>query len=277
MQEDDGGELNQKTLNYLSKEKNTAWRYVGDSLFVHNTEVSNKSYNEFLSYLIENNKSPDFEKFKVDSLQWFFTGLNTEISNRLARYYNNHSAYNEFPVVNISYDAAVEYCKYLTNKYNNGEHNYKHFFKKVKCRLPSRKEWVKAAKGGVRNTVFSWGRDYTFYKQGCFAGNFTYIDQSKIADSVVINDSSYNTVVGFKIKSGIPTVIVNWFFPNYYGLYNMCGNVAEMLNEPGTTIGGSWGTTAYYLRLDIESDPYAGWTEPSPYIGFRPVMVVIEE
>lgn len=32
--------------------------------------------------------------------------------------YHTHSAYSEYPVVNISYDGAVLFCNWLTEKYN---------------------------------------------------------------------------------------------------------------------------------------------------------------
>ena len=56
----------------------------------------------------------------------------------------------------------------------------------------------------------------------------------------------------------------------------MSGNVAEMLNEPGRTKGGSWASSGYYLRIDAE-DEYEGFTEPSPMIGFRYFMEILEK
>ena len=56
----------------------------------------------------------------------------------------------------------------------------------------------------------------------------------------------------------------------------MSGNVSEMLANPGRTIGGSWLSSAYYLQIDAD-DEFAGWEKPSPMIGFRFFMEVIEE
>ena len=66
------------------------------------------------------------------------------------------------------------------------------------------------------------------------------------------------------------------YVANDYGLYNCSGNAAEMLAEPGKTKGGSWNSFGYYIRIDAE-DEYAGFTVPSPQIGFRYFMEVIEE
>ena len=53
--------------------------------------------------------------------------------------------------------------------------------------------------------------------------------------------------------------------PNNYGLYNMSGNVAEMVYERGIAYGGSFLDTGYDIRIDSEK-PYDA---PSPLIGFR--------
>lgn len=72
------------------------------------------------------------------------------------------------------------------------------------------------------------------------------------------------------------TAPVLTYHANPFGLFNMSGNVAEMLDQPGRTKGGSWASSGYYIRIDAE-DEYAGITEPSPKIGFRYFVEVIEE
>jgi len=53
----------------------------------------------------------------------------------------------------------------------------------------------------------------------------------------------------------------------------MVGNVAEMLDKPGRTKGGSWDSTGYHIRIDSD-DEYEGWNKPSPFIGFRPIILI---
>ena len=64
------------------------------------------------------------------------------------------------------------------------------------------------------------------------------------------------------------------FMPNGYGLSNMSGNVAEMLQEEGRTKGGSYKNTGFDIRIDAP-DTYAGFKEASPYIGFRVLLSVV--
>src|SRR5690606_22161450 len=63
------------------------------------------------------------------------------------------------------------------------------------------------------------------------------------------------------------------YFANKYGLYNMMGNVAEMIHESARTKGGSWNNTAEYLWINSKSDAYKGISHATPYVGFRPIVV----
>ena len=65
--------------------------------------------------------------------------------------------------------------------------------------------------------------------------------------------------------------IKKWYTPNEFGIYNMCGNVAEMINTPTKTKGGSWNSYDIFSRID-SSEQWSG--KPSPMVGFRPVMIV---
>jgi formylglycine-generating enzyme required for sulfatase activity len=62
---------------------------------------------------------------------------------------------------------------------------------------------------------------------------------------------------------------------NSMGMYNLAGNVEEMVAEYGITKGGSWFDTGYYLRNDVE-ETYDAETETTSSRGFRIAMDVIE-
>jgi len=63
------------------------------------------------------------------------------------------------------------------------------------------------------------------------------------------------------------------FYPNSFGLYNMCGNVAEMIEENGIAKGGSFQDPAYQVRISSEKS----YTKPQADIGFRVVIKVLED
>jgi hypothetical protein len=72
------------------------------------------------------------------------------------------------------------------------------------------------------------------------------------------------------------TAPVESHIANDCGIYNMSGNVAEILLEKGRTKGGSWKDSEEYKKID-GPDKYAGFDTPLPTIGFRYFMEVIEK
>ncbi len=61
--------------------------------------------------------------------------------------------------------------------------------------------------------------------------------------------------------------------PNRRGIYDLIGNVAEMIDEKGKTKGGSWDSFLEECKLDT----FQTFKEPDPTVGFRWVMEVIEK
>jgi formylglycine-generating enzyme required for sulfatase activity len=66
------------------------------------------------------------------------------------------------------------------------------------------------------------------------------------------------------------TAPVRSYQPNGFGLYNMTGNVAELVSDKNIVKGGSWKDKPEDLRIS-GSKPYKG---PSATVGFRYVMIV---
>lgn len=134
---------------YPDKERN---KYIGfdKNLYVSKFEVSNAEYNEFLSELKSSGNSYLFEEHLYDSTQWRAKFPTSIIP--IASLYHTHSAYSNFPVVNIKASSAAAYCVWLTNKYNSQPHK-KH--KQVLFRLPTEAEWNRFVHSCVSDTTFS--------------------------------------------------------------------------------------------------------------------------
>jgi formylglycine-generating enzyme required for sulfatase activity len=236
-----------QTLDPKKLEKRMA--KIDSTLYADKFEITNYEYQEFL--LWAKNTAPDiYKESKVDTAAWnMLKGMELIREN-----YHSHENFAQYPVVNISFDAANYFCKWLTDVYNASP---KKKFQKVTFRLPTELEWEKAAKGGQKDSIvyYAWkGIDVTDKHNNylCNFQDFTSVKGGESADHYII------------------TAPVNSYPPNGYGLYNMCGNAAEMINEEGITKGGSWDSKREYLRISY-SEYY---TKVQPYIGFRVFMQV---
>ena len=63
------------------------------------------------------------------------------------------------------------------------------------------------------------------------------------------------------------------YLPNEIGVYNMIGNVAEMVAEEGIAKGGSWYHTYEDSKLSLDLN----YTEASEWLGFRCICEMISE
>ena len=277
-----------------------------DSFFMEKFEVSNEQYLEFVTAKLKEDSILG-KAFLPDTLVWRGPGVWNE---PYVDYYLRHPAYGNFPVVGVSYVQAKAYAQWLTEKYNQDEERV---FKKVCFRLPTEEEWEFAYKGGLSDFYLPWGSYSTIDHEGKSRANFLSISQLSVyRDSAVVeyNGETKKRPVylstGMRMwenSAGSPyfdevTAPVNTYNPNGYGLYQMAGNVEEMVDayfdrDPstylfahdlqeakhetpwGVTKGGSWADTGYYLQYPTRQF-YADEHSTSAEIGFRLVMVVLD-
>lgn len=254
-------------------EKN--WGKVETNLFASKYETTNKEYQIFLNSVSYKLAPAELTDIKVQVENW---NENGNIYNEpMVNNYYQHPSYADYPLVNVSHQGAKAYCEWLTATYNKRP---KRKYKKVKFRLPTEDEWVMAAKGG-QSGLFPWGGYYTRNWKGEVLANFKRIPDSAIKQNaktgeIQIEEWDLNNFKADLVDvSAFPAPVLA-YHANNFGLYNMSGNVAEMLDQSGRTKGGSWASSGYYIRIDAE-DEYAGITKPNPRIGFRYFVEVIEE
>lgn len=255
-------------------------------------EVSNAEYNAFLAHLKAAGDTALLRSCAVDTARWAIAAF----LEPLAMYYHGHPAYKDYPVVNITHAAATEYCKWITAELNaapGADHRWI-------CRLPSRSEWMMAGQGGFDLEPYPWGNtllnekaeprcnyfrigdehlqrigaDRSIWKSKGDTCRIMYADQLQGWDDLTPRTrQSLKRIVFRDPKHAAhvdPTYPVRSFEANGYGLFNMSGNVAELVDSANIAVGGSWINTGYDVRLWSTMPNDA----PAPWIGFRPVIVL---
>lgn len=267
-------------------------------LFASNVEVTNEAYYTFLSYLRDNGYADQYDIAKIDLRRFDGVALSSmKAYFRLADQKKKDGGYNDYPVINITYEAATLYCDWLTQQYNLQE---KRKYKKVQFRLPTLKEWQIAALGytefqswelrenviradfPVKGQKSDWAnksydlKEYTV-KYPWYRHDFTFRNKitnqydcylANILDSACDCPATKDKGDGFTMTSPVAT-----YFANGMALFDMIGNVAEMVAEKGKASGGSWSHSPEASTITSVSS-YNG---ADVKVGFRVFMEVIEE
>lgn len=245
-----------------------------------NHEVTNAEYRSFLlDKYIAKGDTIGLIKALPDTSAW---NTNKGFNEPLKNYYFRHPSYNDYPVVNISKKNAEKYCVWLTKKMRkqNPEYNLNDF------RLPSKPEWVYAAKGALKNSPYPWGGPYTRNIKGSYLANFNSIGEQNLkadenGNPIVVDRDDFiaNNFDNFNYGP----VSAKTYHPNGYQLYNMAGNVAEMVSDSGKVLnskgiieivnsniamGGHWNS----FGNDIQVTSSIHFEKANPKVGFRPIM-----
>jgi formylglycine-generating enzyme required for sulfatase activity len=248
-------------------------RSIWGNFYAMETEVTIGQYNLFLASLEEQNKLALRKKCEYDlsgydkATQRFFQRYVTQFHERgklkdsVKVLHIGPHEWGDYPAVNVTHEGALAYCNWLTEQYNTFPGKKK--FKKVKFRLPTLQEWQIAALGydkfqtwileenvveiiiakdsismqprkGERKKIrvgkdilYPWYGAYNYRRSpwnhmGCFLGNFKIDHVEKPCPA---KNPAYD---GWNMMGRTAS-----YFPNNIGLYDVVGNVAEMIDEKG--------------------------------------------
>lgn len=266
----------------------TTW--LRENLFIDETEVTNAGYFDFLHWLRRNNVA-QYYLMLPDTACWNHADIGN--ADKLISEYLVQQKYRQFPAVGISYKQAAEFCKWRSERVNellyvrahkikfHPDSNYAdHAPKKVKYRLPTKEEWEYAAAAGLDFCYFPLGYEkLTYYNVP--ANNTLEYHNYFLRQYRGMDQKCYRTPEVF-----CPTVQVYAGKANRYGLYQMLGNVSELVSdslvkglnftEPLFTIERNESEEGSYT---ISSQTYnytlsKKFRKPEPWIGFRCVCEV---
>ena len=233
-------------------------------------EVTNGEYNLFLKNLKQTKNYELYYKCMIDSLGWerqFVYSYHDPMTDM----YGWHPAYSNYPVVNIPYEGAVAYCKWLTVQYNQQHPEGKY----VSFRLPTEQEWRYAAGSKNEKAITPFPHDNIITKDpksfGLKNTNISRLDGTEFSICYLGNIKTDS--MRYQDDGGFHTTTVTSYPPNALGIYNTFGNVAEMTSTKGIIKGGSWAD----LFSDCTFDKNVTYSPPDPRVGFRIMMEVLPE
>ncbi len=220
------------------------------SYFISKTEVTNGDYQLFLNALKEKNDTMKLKIAKVVQENWTKEFEATSSFEPMAKNYFEHPAYEDYPVVNISQAAAELYCEWLEETLNEASPDLN-----LKVRLPFHAEIIRAGVGEQLMQPYPWGGPYLRNSKGCYLLNYNPSEEGDTT-SHMYSDGTFFT-----------SKVTN-YNANEFGVFNLCGNVSEMINEDGIAVGGSWIDTSEGVLLRSRKE----FDKVSATVGFRPVF-----
>jgi len=231
---------------------------IVDNFFYDATEVRNADWKEYLEILKaeEGSTSPTYLSALPDTKVWRKSDLYME---PYVTSYFSHPSYADYPVVGLTHAQAGNYCKWRTQAVSkmltrlnvSAPENFIY-------RLPTRIEWELVAEAGydkkqqklIAKKIDKFGESVKLY-------NMRYSEEG----------SDYNP----SLYAPAPT---RSYLPNKHGIYNLHGNIAEMVAEPGIAVGGSF---RHYYNEIVPTNMSLSYEEPQDWLGFRCVCEIIEK
>ncbi len=236
--------------------------------FMLRSEVSNLDYKQYLWHLKQSGKAEEYQAAMVDSTKWNSNGFSL---GKYVQHYNNHPAYQKYPVVNLTREQAEKYCEWLTQVWREKTGN-----ESLVLRLPTRAEFLRAANGSALKRPYAWNSPYLRRSDGKVQCNFLAIGAGAISKDpesgkLIVMNIPVDLLDGDSDCADLTAPVIS-FWPNEFGIYNLNGNVSEMVAEQNIAVGGDWNSPGY----DIRNESTKKFTEANPMVGFRPVMTFVE-
>lgn len=260
------------------------------SFFIKKHEVNNQEMRHVLQWAHDNGKVSVTTNgvYATNESKHILLALNLFGSEILFAdgKFRVRSGREDYPCAYVSWFGAAAYCNFLSLMDEKDEaYNWETWicnFESKGYRLPTEAEWEIAARGGYEGMRFPWGNTNTITHS-----NANYRSSTNNLFDVSPTRDWHPTFASVRPRSSP----VGYFDPNGFGLYDMCGNVWEWVNDWSSRYtaeaqsnpkgpasgnyrifrGGSWFTTAERVTVAVRyqsADPSRTITD----VGFRPVL-----
>lgn len=193
-----------------------------NSFYIDEVETANVDWKEFVFYYSRDSGEDRAKEYLPDTTVWF---RDLAYNEPFVELYYQNPAFNNYPVVGITWYQANDYCKWRTTIVNSElQAKDPEAVLQPKYRLPTEAEWEYAARGLLEQENYPWEGKSLRNQKGEFMANFKrgrgdYAGRSNYA-------GNSRLIEGLNDRYMVPGP-VRAYWPNDFGLYNMAGNVAE--------------------------------------------------
>ena len=162
--------------------------------------------------------------------------------------YYGDVAYNDYPVVYVSWQDALDYCAWSGR------------------RMPTEAEWEKAARGGLVEKMYSWGDESPICEVGAENGaNFRYSENCY--DTKKVGSFGANGYGLYDMIGNVWEWTADWYGSSYYNVSPTNDPSGPETGDTRVFRGGAWNFDVSFMRVAKrnQGNPNNSWY----YVGFR--------